>query len=65
MIPRRAQARMPYTIQVDHAKGRVVVVGTDPLSVSEVVVLFDRQVAAHAWSYGTRSIPSLSRTMNG
>jgi len=42
---------MPYTIQVDHTKRRAVVMGTDPLS--DVPVLFDRQVAAHAWSYGT------------
>ena len=44
---------MPYTIQIDHPRRRFVVVGADPISVSDVLVLFDHQVAAHAWSYGT------------
>jgi len=44
---------MPYTIQIDHPRRRFVVVGADPISVSDVLVLLDYQVAPNAWSYGT------------
>jgi hypothetical protein len=44
---------MPYTIQIDHAKRRVRVVGSDPVSLPDALELLGRQIAEGAWPYAT------------
>ena len=44
---------MPYTIHIDHDKKLVIVVGRDPLTIDDALMVLDWQMGGRAWSYGT------------
>jgi hypothetical protein len=44
---------MPYAVEIDHARSRLTVIGSDPVSLPDVLALLDRQIAAGAWSYSS------------
>jgi hypothetical protein len=44
---------MPYFVEIDRERKRFFVIGRDPVGLSDVIALLDRQVAEGAWSYGT------------
>jgi len=42
---------MPYSIDVDHVRRRVVVVSHDPVGLADALQLLDRFVAEGVWTY--------------
>jgi hypothetical protein len=42
---------MPYLINVDHVRKRIVVVSHDPVGLADALQLIDRQVAQGTWAY--------------
>jgi hypothetical protein len=42
---------MPYSINVDHVRRRVVVVSHDPVGLADALQLLDRFVAEGVWTY--------------
>ena len=42
---------MPFAVRIDHARSRLEIVGSDPVGLSDVLELFDRQIAEGAWTY--------------
>lgn len=43
---------MPFAVRINHARSRLEIVGSHPVGLSDVLELFDRQVAEGAWAYG-------------
>lgn len=44
---------MPYAFEVDRARSRLRIVGSDPVGLADVLALLDRQISEGAWAYGT------------
>ena len=44
---------MPYSFQIDRKARRLTIVGSDPVVLSDVLALLDRQIAEGAWSFVT------------
>ena len=44
---------MPYSFQIDRKARRLTIVGSDPVALSDLLALLDRQIAEGAWSFGT------------
>jgi len=40
-------------MEINRHKHRVIVTGSDPVDVRDVLTLLDRQIAARAWSFGS------------
>jgi hypothetical protein len=48
-----ASESMPYFVEIDHERKRFFVIGRDPVGLSDVIALLDRQVEEGAWPYGS------------
>jgi hypothetical protein len=40
---------MPYFVEIEHDRKRVLVIGRDPVGLTDVIALFNRQVQEGAW----------------
>ena len=40
---------MPYFVEIEHDRKRVLVIGPDPVGLTDVIALFSRQVQEGAW----------------
>jgi hypothetical protein len=44
---------MPFAFHIDHRRSRLNVVASNPVGLSDLLEVLDRQVAEGAWSYAT------------
>jgi len=44
---------VPYAIHVDRVRGRLTVIGTDPIGLPDVLALLSRQIESGAWGFGS------------
>ena len=46
-------ATVPFAFHIDHRRSRLNIVGSNPVGLSDLLEILDRQVAEDAWSYAT------------